>query len=247
MNDENVSSICDPGFTEVIRQIRTGQNDPVNTAFWKLNQEQILSLALTHSAHRGRVLDLGCGSGQYVNTLNQEARECYGLDPLWDLSLIPARRNAALNGLPMRFVRGSGENIPFRDDSFDMVLCLSTLQHVQNARGTLDEIRRVLTDNGFLLVSVPQTIRTSTMKQKSVYTMHFNRGLLTSMLTGADFIIRKEVGCGFLIPILQKLLLSKRYRLSDERIDSIVSICDRLPNRFPLCASSLIVLAQVRK
>lgn len=45
--------------------------------------------------------------------------------------------------------------LPFKDNSFDIVLCLSVIEHVYEYQDVIDEIHRVLKLNGELLISVP--------------------------------------------------------------------------------------------
>src|SRR5262249_4506473 len=45
--------------------------------------------------------------------------------------------------------------LPFRDDSFDAILCTSVLEHVDNAEQAVSEIARVMKPGGRLLITVP--------------------------------------------------------------------------------------------
>jgi ubiquinone/menaquinone biosynthesis C-methylase UbiE len=88
---------------------------------------------------RGRVLDLGCGTGRNLPSV------AIGLDPSWS-SLQRARRRAP--GVPL--VAGSAEALPFRDASFDTVLSGLVFCSVPDARRGLLEARRVLAPRGRL-------------------------------------------------------------------------------------------------
>lgn len=50
---------------------------------------------------------------------------------------------------------GNVENLAFKDNSFDFVLCLEVLEHVLNPGRALLEMRRVLKDEGFAVFSTP--------------------------------------------------------------------------------------------
>ncbi len=88
-----------------------------------------------------RVLDAGCGEGilveEYADRLAIE-----GVDPNYSSAHV---RQASLLELP------------YADGSFDRVLCLDVLEHLtyDEQPRALSELRRVLTDAGELLVSVP--------------------------------------------------------------------------------------------
>jgi len=49
----------------------------------------------------------------------------------------------------------SAESIPFRNATFDTVLCTEVLEHVENPDAMLEETHRVLRDDGHVIVSVP--------------------------------------------------------------------------------------------
>ena len=61
-----------------------------------------------------------------------------------DTSLIPARYNAQLVTVEVELFQANGENLPYRDNLFNNVPCMSSLQHVNNQYNTLNEITRVL-------------------------------------------------------------------------------------------------------
>lgn len=224
---------------------RSGKIDPVNKIFWSLNRDRILKRASEYSSKGERVLDIGCGNGEYLIKLAKEERIGYGVDPLWKTSLLKARDAMIVEGVTVPLFRSFGENLPFKSGSFDMDLCISTLQHVKNQRATLIEIRRVLGKDGRLLVAVPQTVRKSTFKNLGIYTMHFNLRILTEMLKKCGFSVIKIDVCGFFPPLSMKIL-NRCYPLLGERITrEIVLILDRFAKKVPRVASSIIVIAEV--
>ena len=93
---------------------------------------------------RGRVLDLGCGTGRNLPLL-PPGTVAVGLDPSWP-SLRRARRR--VSGVPL--VVGSAEALPFRDGSFDTVLSGLVFCSVPDAPRGLREARRVLAPGGRL-------------------------------------------------------------------------------------------------
>jgi ubiquinone/menaquinone biosynthesis C-methylase UbiE len=93
---------------------------------------------------RGRVLDLGCGTGRSLPLLGADAR-VVGLDPAWD-SLVRARRRAP----GVWLVMASAEALPFRDQTFDTVISALVFCSVPDPRRGLREVRRVLRPRGTL-------------------------------------------------------------------------------------------------
>lgn len=92
-----------------------------------------------------RVLEVGTGGDAWVNFLPDAY--CVGIEPL---ALELKRRGVGFFSPSARFVCGVGERLPFRSDSFDVVFSYNVLDHMADARGSLDEIRRVMRSEGVL-------------------------------------------------------------------------------------------------
>ncbi len=95
---------------------------------------------------RGRVLEVGCGTGQML-PLYPDGVELYGLDPNAD-ALPRARRRAPEVGL----LCASAEQLPFPDARFDTVVSSLVFCSVSDPGRGLAEIRRVLKPQGRLLM-----------------------------------------------------------------------------------------------
>ncbi len=53
-----------------------------------------------------------------------------------------------------RQINGNLEVLPFRDDCFDLIVCLDVMEHVKHDLATLREMRPVLTPGGIALIHV---------------------------------------------------------------------------------------------
>jgi ubiquinone/menaquinone biosynthesis C-methylase UbiE len=113
-------------------------------------------LLLRMGFKRGRILDVGTGSGQVPLELAYAFPEAdvVGIDlsePLLEL----ARSAAKKAGLEARlsFRKGDVQEMPFFDHSFDVVVSLNTLHVVDNPVTMLNEMERVLSPVGILLLS----------------------------------------------------------------------------------------------
>jgi ubiquinone/menaquinone biosynthesis C-methylase UbiE len=93
---------------------------------------------------RGRVLDLGCGTGRNLPLL-PPGTVAVALDPSWE-ALQRARHRAP--GIPL--VIGSAEALPFRAASFDTVLSGFVFCSVPDLHRGLGEVKRVLAPDGQL-------------------------------------------------------------------------------------------------
>ena len=74
-----------------------------------------------------RVLDLGCGDGRLALGVAPHAREVVGLDPDGDLIRTASKRATELGLRNARFEAGAGQELPFDDGGFDVVILSWTL------------------------------------------------------------------------------------------------------------------------
>jgi ubiquinone/menaquinone biosynthesis C-methylase UbiE len=88
------------------------------------------------------LLDVGCGRGLCVNKFLELGLDVTGCD----IYTSPAGQSAA------KYVQGNVENLPFDDRSFDVVTCFHTLEHVRRLSTALHELKRVATNQLFLIV-----------------------------------------------------------------------------------------------
>lgn len=93
-----------------------------------------------------RVLDVGCGTGNYARALHA-LTDCavVGVDPSSEM-LARARASAPA----LRFDTGRAEALPFDDGRFDLVFSVDVIHHVEDRRAFFREARRVLTPGGRL-------------------------------------------------------------------------------------------------
>jgi SAM-dependent methyltransferase len=100
-----------------------------------------------------RVADIGCGTGQLLAELATAwpASELVGVD-----FAASRLRTTAAAAPPATLVDADlGAPLPFGDGVFDTIFCTEVLEHLKNPLAALWEIRRVLTRDGRLTLSVP--------------------------------------------------------------------------------------------
>ncbi|MDI7275646.1 MAG: methyltransferase domain-containing protein [Anaerolineae bacterium] len=102
-----------------------------------------------------RVLDVGTGTGALASVVAQStaAGQVVAIDPTLQM-LRRAQENAARAGLSARisFCRGSAEDLPFGNESFDVILTSMAMHHT-DVRKTLAEVARVLRRGGRLAIA----------------------------------------------------------------------------------------------
>ena len=97
------------------------------------------------------VLDLGCGTGQFLVSLASEFPHTtiHGID----LSAGMLREASTRAPDEVGLVRGDAQLLPFADDSFDAVTCSESFHWYPDQEGALHQVSRVLRPGGRLLIA----------------------------------------------------------------------------------------------
>lgn len=88
----------------------------------------------------GKVLDIGCEEGELHSLINN--KNVYGLD------LNPKRQKE-------RVTKGNAENLPYKDSVFDTLISGELIEHLENPDNFLKESKRVLKNNGIIIITTP--------------------------------------------------------------------------------------------
>lgn len=137
--------------------------------------------------HRGKSLDAGCGTSQMPKWMGEMGYEPVGVDNFdyadANLEYVDlARKHFAVNDPAVTgytLVEASLDNMPFDDDSFEVITCVSVMEHIYDPQKPLahhrhlDEMKRVLRPGGLLICT---------------YDVHITPGINDRVL-GFDYII----------------------------------------------------------
>ncbi len=114
---------------------------------------QVFSLLKDSS---GIVLDLGCGTGNYTVELFKRSFKVIGCDVSKEMLRI------AKNKLPeVVLIRANAYKLPFKKDSFDIVLSITMFEFIKNPEEILKEVYRILKPGGKFILG--------TMNQRSLW------------------------------------------------------------------------------
>jgi ubiquinone/menaquinone biosynthesis C-methylase UbiE len=105
---------------------------------------------------RGRGLEIGVGTGRFASQLAVR----FGLDP--SAAMLRLAKNRRL-----KVVRGLGEALPFRSESFDLALIVFVIEFVDDIHGFIAEAARVLRRRGRLVIGF--------IDKDSAWGRHFRR------------------------------------------------------------------------
>jgi SAM-dependent methyltransferase len=104
---------------------------------------------LAHCKQSGSLLDLGCSSGSFLESLRGEPWKLYGIE----MSVDCAKRAEARTGAKV-FV-GDILEAPFPPESFDVITCFDVLEHLYEPTRVMAKITEWLKPGGIFYVFVP--------------------------------------------------------------------------------------------
>ncbi|MEA2512156.1 MAG: hypothetical protein QOJ59_1643 [Thermomicrobiales bacterium] len=176
-----------------------------------------------------RILDAGCGTGQMLKCLESHG-EAIGID-----SSPQAIGYARERGVK-RLVRGSITDPPFRNGSFDCVVSLDVIEHVDDDVDILTKLREVVKPGGHLIVTVPafQTLW-SEHDEINQHKRRYRAGQLRHLIQEAGFDVERVSYCNtaLFLPVLAmrkaKNLLRWARRARRAADDSLQSDLDEYP------------------
>jgi len=120
-------------------------------------------------------LSIGCGSGYAMKRAIEEFNcNTIGIDPqpMEAGVKIDTKRNKNF-----KILKGVGEYLTFKDNCFDVVFSSHVLEHVSDAPKVLQEIKRVLKNDGVLIIGVPTaTLALISLFSQLIYTSHIRLG-----------------------------------------------------------------------
>lgn len=153
-----------------------------------------------------KVLDLGCGTGDFLDKLNKRFKKSVGVDISPEMLKIAKEKYPHLI---KKLIISKAESIPFKDGYFDAVFIRGALHHFQNPEKSLKEINRILKKNGqlvflepcsdFLLMRFLRKVFFK-FKPKKFLSQHrsFTIDELKKMLEKTNFKIRSWTRLGFI-------------------------------------------------
>lgn len=137
---------------------------------------------------KGKVLDVGCGGGQYLSSVKEKGWETYGVDTS-KLAIENATKLGAKTFL------GQLKDAKFEDNTFDVVTIREALEHVHNPTEVVNEMYRILKPEGHLIILVPNVSSMNSKIFRSSWNhldvprhlYHFNEKSLKNILSKIGF------------------------------------------------------------
>ena len=133
-----------PYYKEVIRAVGFSED------MKKFRDKQFQQLAFHHNLYNKKVIEVGCGTGDYLSLIKKNKIHCYGVE-----ASKKSVEKCIDNGLDVyeMFIEGPGDKIP--NGPFDAFFIMNFFEHLPDPNGTLAGISANLVDGGLGVVEVP--------------------------------------------------------------------------------------------
>lgn len=152
----------------------------------KVNLKHKYKLA-TQGKQVGKMLDIGCGVGDFLHTAESYGWQCIGVEPSEDAKAI-ARQRTTANILSSEEL----ENLP--DASFDVITMWHVLEHVDDLKWQVTQLQRLIKTKGRIVIALPNYKSYDGQYYKEHWAAydvprhlnHFNRSTIAKILTTND-------------------------------------------------------------
>lgn len=202
-----------------------------------------------------KVLDIGCGGGFYSLEACRRKSENILLVDISQICVKAAKSSLLENAnYAAEGVVVDANLLPFGNSYFDFVLCIDVIEHMKEDNVLLREIRRVLKDNGFLLIATQNSSslnyfleapmqrylfkNRNWMGWDSTHVRFYNPKRLFQLLTNNGFFPVRTTGTYFIPYSLASMVGSIWKRLSEVIFQAMMSINEKLETE-PHCILDL--------
>ena len=161
-----------------------------------------------------KILNIACGNGHGSRILSKNQVEVIGIDNS-EKAIQTAKRN--YKGL--RFEIGDAHNIKYKDNFFDSVVSIETIEHVKYPKKFISEIKRVIKKGGIFVISTPNKkvenkvcknpFHISLMDKKELFTLLKKNFQILDIYYQSPM-IKKPFFMPYLAYIFSSLFLSKK-------------------------------------
>ena len=143
----------------MIKKLKNKSKESFGDSVWQYSPEQDKKSMILEwfrkLPKKSKVLEAGCGTGNYVVSLTKMGHEVIGVD-------VNKKRIKIAKGYMKKYgihtrkiVQGDLNNLPFENDEFNAVFCHGVIEHIKDSEKAVKEISRVLKKGGFAMISVP--------------------------------------------------------------------------------------------
>ena len=178
----------------------------------------------------GRLLDIGCGGGDFLSKMEHNKFRLYGID----ISIEACKIAKNKVGSSTKIINSELEYCNFPDNFFDVITLWHVLEHVENPKRALIEIKRILKNEGILIISLPN-INSVAFKIFKKYWIdldiprhyyHFSFSTISNLLRVTGFMINNinYFSFGLLLHPIKSLAIFLKEEIKHNFIANIILI-----------------------
>lgn len=130
-----------------------GETTTLNQHIFITRKNYSINIVEKNCTKDALILDLGCGAGPVHSQLRDNGYTCFGVDYSQDMLQLAKKNGATSKTMCSSLAQADCENLPFENASFNQVVCLGVISHAQNPQKALQEIDRVMKEDGAALMS----------------------------------------------------------------------------------------------
>jgi ubiquinone/menaquinone biosynthesis C-methylase UbiE len=118
---------------------------------FKTSHEMLIKEILVNNGGKKKVLDVGCGTGEFVYKLAEYFKkyEVHGIDLSKEMINKASNKSGFENA---KFEIGDVENMPYPDNTYDIITCSHSFHHYPNKDKAMAEMYRILKPNGRVMI-----------------------------------------------------------------------------------------------
>jgi ubiquinone/menaquinone biosynthesis C-methylase UbiE len=124
---------------------------PAEFGFALEERKTLLRNAILALPKDQKVMDVGCGNGDFVEYLHELGFQAVGVD----ISIRALRKAQSLRTSGSYVGASLEEGLPFANNSFGAIYCSEVLEHIFSVHSALSELNRILLFDGLLILTVP--------------------------------------------------------------------------------------------
>ena len=149
-----------------------------NFHWWYMIRKYIIKDWSTKLPKNSRILDLGSATGGNSIVLRELGFKVTGIE-LSDFGY----QTQMAKGLDV--IQADACKIPFSDNTFDVVICLDLLEHIEHDSVAISEVVRVVKEDGKILISVPEDM--AMWSEHDIAVSHYRRYSLEDISNLCEF------------------------------------------------------------
>ncbi len=170
---------------------------------------------------RGTLLDIGCGTGEFLNTVQADGWKTLGIEPS------PSARKQGIENYKLD-VRDEAELNNLQPGSFDVITMWHVMEHVPHLRARVEKLHELLKNDGVLFVAVPNRNSHDAAYYKENWAAydvprhlwHFRAQDMRALMAGSGFEVKRILPMKF--DSYYVSMLSEKYKTGSSNLIAAV-------------------------